>query len=186
MSDPVAPLVDKLIQRIKALRPVLVKRMARTAEIFIHENFEKQGFQGETFEPWAKRKDPKDQSRPILIGKGSGLLMRSPFTSYTDDEIAIITSSLPYSRIHNEGGDIAHPAREHTMHFDQMPDKGRWRLGEIRTIKGRSKIVGSAVTTIGAHTTHMPKRQFMGRSPVLDKRIKEMITKEAGKAFTIT
>jgi phage gpG-like protein len=167
------------------MRPSLVKKMGATTLYFINENFEKQGFQGATFEPWAKRNPDKDPGRPVLQGKGTAHLKRSPFVSYSDAEKAIITSSLPYSKIHNEGGEIFHPAREAYMHFDKTPEHGLWRLGKIQTVKQVEHIKATIPVNIGAHSTKMKKRQFMGRSPVLTLRIREMLRTEVAKAFHI-
>jgi phage gpG-like protein len=185
MNDPFEKPVKNILANLQRARTVMVKRMGALALYFIEENFEKQGFQGETFEPWAKRLDPKDQTRPILTGKGSGLLKRSPHISYSDAQKAIITSSLPYSRIHNEGGDINHPSRDVILNFDQTPANARWRLGKVRTINQQRQIKTIRRATIGAHTTHMPPRQYMGSSPVLTQRIREMILKEGAAAFKI-
>jgi phage gpG-like protein len=190
--DPFEPITKKLLATIQRLRPILVKKMGATALEFINENFEKQGFQGETFQPWAKRKDKKDQTRPLLVGKGSGLLKRSPRVSYSDAEKVIISSSLPYSKIHNEGGEIEHAVRDTILNFAEHKEidfeihgKTRLRFGKVQTINQQRGIKFIRRATIGAHTTKMPKRQFMGPSPVLSSRIKEMILREGGAAFRI-
>jgi len=178
------PLSD-IEKQINAIKPQLVHNMGVTALYFINENFEKQGFQGEVFEAWDKRQDDKDPGRPILQGKGTVHLKKSPFISHEDAERTQITSSEPYSKIHNEGGDINVPEREGYMHFDKMPEHGLWRLGKIGTIKQVEHIKATIPVTIGAHVIHMPRRHFMGPSPVLNERIKEMIRRELPSAFKI-
>jgi len=182
MQDPLQIPLKNILDRIKAQRPVLVNKMAATALVFIDQNFQKGGFQGATFEPWQKRADKKDQSRPILMK--STALRRSPFKSYSDAEKAIITSSLPYSKIHNEGGMIPHPMRDTILNFAK-DRAGKLHLGKVRTINQQRGISTIRRATIGAHSTQMPKRQFMGRSPVLDQQIKAMFKKEVPLLFKI-
>lgn len=181
MNDPLTDRLKQIQQRFEAQRPILVKKMAAVGIVFIKENFQKQGFQGATFEPWLKRANKKDTT-PILFK--SGTLFRSPFTSYSDAEKAIITSSLPYSRIHNEGGLIQHTAHSAILNFYEKG--GKLKLGKVGTINQQRKISTIRRATIGAHESHMPKRQFMGPSPVLSARITEMLRKELPKVFTIT
>lgn len=182
MHDPLTDKLKEIQQRIEAQRPILVKKMAATALVFIKDNFQKQGFQGAVFEPWTKRADKKDTT-PILFK--SGTLFRSPFTSYSDAEKAIITSSLPYSKIHNEGGLMQFGPRETTLNFTHDRE-GKMHLGKVRTISQQRKIKDIRRATIGAHEHHMPKRQFMGPSPVLDKQLVEMLRKELPQMFKIT
>ena len=114
----------------------------------------------------------------------STALRRSPFKSYSDAEKAIITSSLPYSKIHNEGGMIPHPMRDTILNFAK-DRAGKLHLGKVRTINQQRGISTIRRATIGAHSTQMPKRQFMGRSPVLDQQIKAMFKKEVPLLFKI-
>jgi phage gpG-like protein len=181
--NPLEKPINHMLANWQALKPVLVKKMGATALVFIDDNFRKQGFQGDTFEPWTPRQSSKDPQRPILIGKGTAHLRRSPFISYSDAEIVIITSSLPYSRIHNEGGEIAHP--EHSAILNFTGQEGKLKLGKVRTIGQQRKIKEIRRATVGAHTGVMPKRQFMGPSPVLTARLKEMIGKELPATFKI-
>ena len=182
--NPLEAPLQTIIDRINAEKPILVSRMGATALYFINENFEKQGFQAETFQPWQKRKKDKDPGRPVLLGKGTGHLRRSPFVSYSDAEKIIITSSLPYSKIHNEGGTITHPYREVTLHYSKDPE-GKLLLRKIQTQAQQRKISEIRTSSISQHTTTMPKRQFLGPSPILNKRIKEMLATEVAALFHI-
>jgi phage gpG-like protein len=174
--DPLTPQLQVLEEKVKALMPMLTNQVAATAKYFINENFEKQGFQGEVFDAWDKRKHDIDPGRPILVGKGTSHLKRSPHETIEGTKITI-TSNEPYSQIHNEGGVINHPAHETILNFDKTPENARWRFGKVRTISQQRGIKAIRRAHVGAYTITMPKRQFMGPSPVLDKRVIALIDK---------
>ena len=181
MSSPLDKPIDQMRGQIAALMPQLSRQVGATVLYFINENFQKQGFQGESFEPWDKRNPDRDPGRPVLTGKGTAHLKKSPFDSYPDDHTVKITSNLPYSQIHNEGGTITIPERETILNFDRTPEHGPWRFGKVRTINQQRGIKAIRRAHVGAFTIHMPKRQYMGPSPVLDKRIAQIIDNALNK-----
>ncbi|MDV3605014.1 hypothetical protein CMU86_17855, partial [Elizabethkingia anophelis] len=89
---------------------------------FTLENFEKQSWQGDSFEPWEKRKNPtawgkKDDTGRALLVK-SGKLKRSiRIASIQADKVTIAVggADVPYARVHNEGfkGTINQQVKEH-------------------------------------------------------------------------
>ncbi len=110
------------------------------------ENFTKQGWQGETFQPWQRKKVDNDWG--ILLSDNQNSLQKSiHIASKTDRQVIIATAdNKPYARIHNEGGMIY-----------VRPHKRTSKNGKRHNVKG--------------HAYKMPKRQFMGNTPELQKRI---------------
>ncbi|ODM52204.1 hypothetical protein BFF93_15760 [Elizabethkingia meningoseptica] len=174
----------------KSLEEILAKKKERLAQTFRDlpaivgnevvnftlENFEKQGWQGDSFEPWEKRKNPtawgkKDDTGRALLVK-SGKLKRSiRIASIQADKVTIAVggADVPYARVHNEGfkGTINQQVKEH-----------------IRRGKNFKNIKVSAFNrTI---QQNIPKRQFIGseeQSPILKERIKKVCLDEIKKAM---
>ncbi len=134
---------------------------------FFLESFKRQGWQGATFEPWAPRKYAnKDKGRAILI-KTARLRRSLRITSETNDSSTIGTD-VPYARPHNEGLSqlVNQSVKAHTR-------KGR--LGKIQQVKAHSR----------AMQMNMPRRQFLGESPVLTKQLIQRLTNDLLKASQI-
>lgn len=91
-------------------------------------NFQRQG----STIPWAKKKRP--DGRAILTGK-SGRLQRELNVFIENDETITASSSLPYSKIQNEGGTINMPARK--LRFRKL--KKNEVTGKRRTVFASSK-----------------------------------------------
>jgi len=135
-----------------------------TALRFINGNFRAQGWQGASFQQWK----PNKRKGTILVKSGH---LRS--ASYYTIQPAQVTikNTLPYAKIHNEGGVINKTAtvRAHTR-------------------RGRRK-----ETYVKSHTRRMnltvPKRQFApsasSPSPVLNNAIVRRIDSEIKRIFKI-
>lgn len=110
--------------RDKILRDVRIELLDE-----FDRNFERQGFFSDnTWKP-RKRADKNRRQRAILIKSGRLRNSIGARINYARSEV-VFTSSLPYAKVHNEGGKA-----------------------------GR----GKGFT--------MPKRQFIGHHPVVDKKI---------------
>lgn len=100
--------------------PELIKRLPGIAKVeglnFIHDNFDKEGFEDKpgSIKKWEKRKKEtgkgkkKRPGRQILID--SGKLRRSwDSETKTTETTTEFTSSLPYAEPHNDGGRSGRP-----------------------------------------------------------------------------
>lgn len=131
--------------------------VGNTAVNFTLDNFRRQGFLGDTFEPWLPRKQGWGKKvrtgANILIGIGR--LRRSIRITRLSPDVVAIGSDVPYARVHNEG----------------------LRLGEIQTVKGFTRKNGLAVK---AHTRKIdqkiPRRQYMGRSQYMMIQIRRDVS----------
>lgn len=151
----------------RALKKVVedVPRIAGIeGERFFKLSFTKQGWEDKVFLPWQARKGSntrklgeKKQGRAILIQ--SGALRRSVRVVKRGRNFVVIGSSLPYAKIHNEGGTIA----------------GTY---SIRTHKRRNR-KSEGTHLVESHTrkvnTKMPRRRFMGNSAALNYQIFKVI-----------
>lgn len=125
------------------------------------ENFTEQGWQGATFEPW-KRKTVADGYN-TLMSKNQNSLQQSIHVAYrTEKQVVIATGDKkPYARIHNEGG---------TIHIPVTDKVRKWGWAMFYET-GNKMYKGIALTKKSTLKVVMPKRQFMGNTPELQKRI---------------
>ncbi|MCD8440857.1 phage virion morphogenesis protein [Tenacibaculum finnmarkense] len=104
-------------------------------------------------EKWTPRK--RKRAGSLLVGPGSGRLKKSIRKISEGKYYVLIGTDVPYAQIHNEGGTIKTTARVRA---------------HSRTRKGRSQLI-----KVKAHTrqmnTKIPKRQFLGESAVLARRL---------------
>ena len=141
---------------------------------FTQENFDAQGWQGDSFEAWQKRLNPNawgkkdDPTRAILIKTGK--LRRSIRVSKIVEDTVYIQAGgadVPYARAHNEGfsGAVNQNVGEHIR-------KGK---------KGQNIKVSAFKRTI---QQNIPKRKFIGgdlESSQLRTRLRTAILEELKK-----
>jgi len=170
--------LNEIGQRVKAAIPVALDAMGNDAINFILDNFQKQGFQGATFQAWDKRKHEtkKSKGKQILIDKGR-LRRGWRFTTNSAALSTRIMNDTPYAQIHNEGGVINHASRQQVIHFRK--DKFGTRFSKQKHATHAQKV------HVGSYQTKMPQRQMMGDSPVLRNKIYTSLNNIFSKAINI-
>ena len=156
---------------LKSRLPLLIG-----AEIidFVLDNFDKQGYDtGSGVEQWQQRKDGSRAGRSILVGKQSGRLRRSVRTLRQDRNSVTVGSDLPYARIHNTGGVVKVP----------VTAKSRKFFWAMWFATGEAKWKAMALTKKTVMLMRMPKRQYIGDSLALQKRIVRVVEMETQKLF---
>lgn len=162
------------------------------------KNFNDQAFFNDK---WARRKYNDDKSRGLLVQ--SGTLRRSIIAKVTDRDSVLFQTTVPYARIHNEGGTITVTSRMKkyfwwkyiTIVGSKCPKAGtattyserfqRKKNGELRNNKRNRELTEEAkfykymaMKKTGDKIT-IPKRQFIGNHPDLEKLLKEIAEKNA-------
>jgi phage gpG-like protein len=87
-------------KEVQELLRDFIRIMGIDARNHFVKNFEKQGFDDDSVHAWQKRKIT-DEGRAILVKSGD--LRRSIKVDKTSTDKVVISSDLPYARIHNEG-----------------------------------------------------------------------------------
>lgn len=144
------PDFSKELGQLDRLIRELPTLIGNTAVDFFKDSWDREGFIDSKLERWPRRKR-RDTGRALLIKSGD--LRRSiNFKVYGTRRI-LIYSDVPYAQAHNEGLGTRVGVRAHT-----------------RRVRGKR-------TKVKAHTRQMnlPKRQFMGPSKLLTKRIEKHI-----------
>lgn len=150
-------------------------------------NFERQGFFSEA---WKRRKSPTRPGGSILIDTGG--LRKSIHSKSTDSSITFY-SDLPYASIHNEGGEIAVTDRMKRFFWAKYHEStgafGRKKNGERRNDKRTIQLSTEAefwkhmaLMKVGK-TIKIPRRQFLGYSPEVEKAVTEIIEENLTEFF---
>lgn len=184
------------------IRKTLKDIKAEAADEF-DQNFNRQAFFNEK---WARRKYNDDETRGLLVQ--SGTLRRSITAKITDRDSVLFQTTVPYARIHNEGGTITVTSRMKkyfwwkyiTIVGSKRPKAGtattyserfqRKKNGELRNNRRNRELTEEAkfykymaMKKTGDKIT-IPKRQFIGNHPDLEKLLKEIAEKNAISVFS--
>ena len=167
----------RLLERLNRTYKNFPNKAATLAVNFTKERFNAQNWVDNRTEPWKPRKFNKGskrrRARKILVDKAR--LLRSVRKVSVTKDSAIIGTDVPYAKIHNDGGKYRGnvTVKEHTRKRGRRSSRtGRYQTGKIK---------------VSSHTRkmrwNMPRRQFIGPSAVLDKRIERMMTADINKVL---
>ena len=185
-------------RRINLLVRETLKDIRTEALEEFDRNFEREAFFNEK---WARRKYNDDESRGLLVKTGN--LRRSITGRITDRDSVVIETTEPYAQIHNEGGTIT-VTRKMKKYFwwKYITITGSKRMkagipityserfsrkkdGTLRNTKRNRELTeeaefyrAMALKKAGSKIT-IPKRQFIGNHPDLEKLLKEIFYNNA-------
>lgn len=185
-------------RRINLLVRETLKDIRTEALEEFDRNFEREAFFNEK---WARRKYNDDESRGLLVKTGN--LRRSITGRITDRDSVVIETTEPYAQIHNEGGTIT-VTRKMKKYFwwKYITITGSKRMkagipityserfsrkkdGTLRNTKRNRELTeeaefyrAMAMKKAGSKIT-IPKRQFIGNHPDLEKLLKEIFYNNA-------
>ena len=139
-------------------------------------NFERKAFFSQKWP--ARRREGKGS---LLVVRGGGGLRGSIRASVLSDAVKFYSGN-PSAQIHNEGGDITVTAKMKKFFWAKYYELG----GKVKykkdgsTSKGNIKISedaeffrNMALMKVGSKI-HIPKRQFIGHAPEVDKAVKKI------------
>lgn len=146
----------------------------------VDRNFSRQGYYGQ---PWPKRTSPtRAPGAPLLIRTGA---LRRSLTGRTDGQRVVFESALAYAGIHNEGGRIQVTKRMNrffwAMYYKTGGRRTRRKDGSLTRSKRNERLTAEAsfwrsmaLKPVGSYVT-MPRRQFIGPSPTLEKAVEDIV-----------
>jgi phage gpG-like protein len=191
--------VKTVEEKVKAVLKNMPKLVGNEVVNFSKDNFRRQGFLGDTFEAWPKRKagskfgkTQRNNGRAILVD--SGRLRRGTRVISADWNEVVIGNDVPYAKAHNEGLRIGliQNVRAHRRKRTANNVRGIIGAGKMNK-KGTAQKVkigktASGITFVKAHkrriNQRIPKRQFLGSSPYLTRNIQRLIASEIQKAIS--
>lgn len=197
-------ITNHLQRRINLLVRETLKDIRTEALEEFDRNFEREAFFNDK---WARRKYNDDESRGLLIKTGN--LRRSITGRITDRDSVVIETTQPYAKIHNEGGTIT-VTRKMKKYFwwKYITITGSKRMkagipityserfsrkkdGTLRNTKRNRELTeeakfyrAMAMKKTGSKIT-IPKRQFIGNHPDLEKLLKEIFYNNAKNFDTL-
>lgn len=176
-------LIRDMEQRLKGTLRSLPRLVGNEVVNFAKDSFRRQGWLGNSFEPWPARKSqskwgktPRNKGRALLID--TGRLRRGTRVMNADWSGVRVANDVPYAKAHNEGMrlGIIQTVRAHRRKRQQNSITG-----------ARGKRIASGVTFVRSHTRKvnqkLPKRQFLGNSPYLTRNIHRLISSQINKAL---
>lgn len=181
--------IAELERRFKAVYLRLPVIAGNEVVNFALDNFKRQGFLGDTLQPWRPRKNPnkwgqapKRNSR--AIGVDTGRLRRSFRIIRSNLEETVVGSDVPYAQPFNDGvrlGEIQ-SVKQHTRKITTVA-----KVSSIKTKKTKLQKVQTGTATVAAHTRqinqNIPARKILGQSPYLNNQLSRVIGAEILKAL---
>ena len=176
--------------RFRKVRKELPLQMATVAQNFFVGSFQRQGwYDGLTLKRWTPRKGEKWRrkkkgrrgNRAILVK--TGRLRRSIKIRSARFQKIVIATDVDYAAAHNYGYKGTVSVRSHTRRrYDREKEQYTTKTGKQRT--RTNKVVKSSYT-VRQHTRKMslPQRQFMGDSPMLDRKLNKVIERQMEYLF---
>lgn len=163
----------------RLLRDILRDIRVELADEF-DRNFERQAFFSVS---WQRRASPvKNGGRGLLIDSGA---LRRSITATQRGSAIEFGSDLPYAALHNAGGEIVVTERmKKYFWYRHIKAKGgikRKKNGELRAGKANAQLSAEAefwlhlATKKVGSTIKIPRRQFIGRSPELERIVEDII-----------
>lgn len=150
-------------------------------------NFERQAFFNDA---WTRRKSPPRPGGTILVDTGT--LRRSIRSRTTDDSITFYTD-LPYTAIHNDGGEIVVTEKMKRFfwhkYYEATGSFGRKKNGERRNDKRTRQLSTEAdfwrfmALKRAGTTIRIPRRRFLGTGPEVERIVREIIEDNLNEYF---
>lgn len=151
----------------------LPRHIGKLAVDHFHENFMLGGYMDKKLQSWAPSKRI-GQDKSAASGYGPLLSSRkelfNSIRSIASDGRVVISSSLKYSKIHNEGGAI-------TQQITPKMRKFAWAK-YYESGKTNETWKGMALTKKTSRTIIIPQRKYMGHSATLNNQIQMRIIKD--------
>ncbi|QTV06043.1 phage virion morphogenesis protein [Faecalibacter bovis] len=144
------------LHRLRQLHKRFPELAAIEAVNFSKERFVAKNWLDRSPNRWQPR---KKESRGSLMAK-TGRLKRSVRKLKTTRNSVTIGTDVPYAQIHNEGGSINNRVN--------VQAHSRVRKGRAERVKAHTRQMN----------IRMPKRQFIGESAILLRRIERMLDKQ--------
>lgn len=151
------------------------------------KNFERQGF---FTKAWARRKSPIRSDGHILV---ASVNLRKSVQRRSDATSVTFFSSSPYAAIHNEGGEIKVTEKMKRYfwrkYYEASGSLGRKKNGSLRNNKKNRQLLSNAefwkamaLMKVGK-TIKIPKRQFLGMAPEVEREVTKIIEDELEEYF---
>lgn len=175
--------MDKLLESYRKKKLSIIQQTAAMALAHFKHSFSNQGFTDVSLKKWPDRiGGPRNQGRAALMSRG--VLKRGLRIKKTSINGAIVgmDDAVKYADIHNEGGEIKVTPQMRRFFWAMYYKTG----GKNNRTKGNALPqfwLSMALTTKESLT--IPKRQFIGDSVALERKIIAYVEQELKILFKI-
>lgn len=171
---------EKHFKRVLQYAPGMLGNIAVN---FFLDRFRYQNWLGATTEPWQQRRRNKGRNAGRAILVQSGRLRRSIRITRIQGLTTYIGSDVPYARAHNEGfkGVVRVPAHTRNKYTKEKVGSGKYSKSGKERMKTVKKVSGSSNVMEYWRRMNLPRRQFMGSSPVLAQQLSRKLMAELMK-----
>lgn len=169
----------------------IIKQILRDIQVEMADEFDK-NFERQAFfsEAWQRRKSPIRPGRAILADTGE---LRRSINSEIRENSIVFRSELPYSAIHNEGGEIKVTEKMKKFfwykYYSAKGSFGRRKDGTPRKDKRTVQLSTEAefwkfmALMKEGESIIIPKRQFLGVAPEVEGAVREIIENNLNEFF---
>ena len=176
--------------RFRKVREELPLQLAAVAQNFFVGSFQRQGWydglglkrwKPRKGERWRRKKKGRRGNRGILIK--TGRLRKSIKIRSARFQKIVIATDVAYAAAHNYGYKGTVSVRSHTRRrYGREKEEYTTKTGKQST---RQKKVVKSSYTVRQHSRKMnlPQRQFMGHSPMLDRKLNKVIERQMEYLF---
>lgn len=175
--------VEKHFKQVLQYAPGM---LGNDAVNFFLDSFQRQGWLGNSVEPWRQRRgnSKRNKGRAVLVQ--SGRLRRSIRITGISGGVVTIGTDVPYAKAHNEGFKGVVNVKEHTRNRfgKEKIGSGKFTKNGKERMKTVQRITGSGAVKAHTRKVNLPRRQFMGESPYLTKILQRRLTAELMKGLT--
>lgn len=171
---------DKMVLEVDRVTKRLPHQLGTIAVSFSKQRFRDQNWVDNYTEPWKMRKADRNKRRTNRKRRGiltkTGRLRRSIRKLKVEENKVWIGTDVPYAQAHNEGVRKTvtvkqHERGRHSKERERYVDRnGRTRN---RTVK---KQTGTTRVKQHSRKMNLARRQFVGRSAVLDRQMQRFAT----------
>ncbi|ETD21433.1 MULTISPECIES: phage virion morphogenesis protein [Prevotellaceae] len=169
----------------------VIRNILKDIQVDLKDEFD-QNFEREAFfsEAWQRRRSPIRPDRNILVDSGT---LRRSITSRTTEKSVVFSSSLPYSGIHNNGGEIVVTAKMKHFFWGKYREASgtfeRKKDGSLRKTKKNACLESEAdfwkvlaLMHVGK-AIRIPRRRFLGAAPEVERIVREIIEENLREYF---
>lgn len=169
----------------------IIRNIIRDIDVELKDEFDK-NFERQAFfsEAWQRRKSPIRPGRAILVDTGG---LRSSIKSEIRENSIVFRSEHPAAAIHNEGGEIKVTGKMKKFfwhkYYEASGSFGRRKDGTLSKDKRTVQLSTEAqfwkfmaLMKVGS-TIKIPKRQFIGAAPEVEKTVREIIEENLSEYF---
>jgi phage gpG-like protein len=177
--------VDDIIKKLEALKKDLPQIVGTEAVTFFKQSFRNGGFTDNALVRWQKGY----KTNGAILVKAGHLRDSIEIISLRTNAVVVGSVGIRYAKLHNEGGVLQLTAKQRKYFwakYYELVGKNRTAKGKARTGVGatlRNSQADAYKRMALAKTLKFPKRQFIGQSAELNRRIAKMLTKKINEIF---